>query len=47
MDIQMKTLGYIENIDWLSYKAEGDKHNEIFWRERLHIPFHFLLRKTL
>ncbi len=44
MDRQMEALGYTENMDWMTFKAEKHKHNEIFWRERLHLPLHFLLR---
>ncbi|MDA3942982.1 MAG: alpha/beta hydrolase-fold protein [Bacteroidetes bacterium] len=47
MDRQMSAIGYSVGKNWLTYRAEGDKHNEIFWSERLHIPLHFLLRKTL
>ncbi|HQO50740.1 MAG TPA: hypothetical protein PK939_09945 [Bacteroidales bacterium] len=41
----MKKLGYTEGENWITVKDEGAAHNEEAWRNRVHLPIEFLLRK--
>ena len=43
VDDVMREKGYREDIDWITRKFEGEPHNEIAWRKRIHIPLTFLL----
>lgn len=45
MDQLMKKLGYTEGENWITVKDEGAAHNEEAWRNRVHLPIDFLLRK--
>lgn len=45
IDIIMKEKGYKRGVDWLTVKWHGHDHNEIFWNERLSVPFKFFLKK--
>ncbi|MCZ4694751.1 alpha/beta hydrolase [Ancylomarina euxinus] len=44
-DSLMKERGYHRNMNWMTQKFEGAKHDENAWRDRLHIPLEFLLAK--
>ncbi len=43
-DEVMRSRGYTEK-NWITQKFEGADHSENAWKERLHIPFTFLLAK--
>ena len=43
MDRVMERHGYTREADWVTMKFEGEPHNEIAWKKRLHIPVEFLL----
>ena len=43
MDQVMARHGYMQGKDWMTLKFEGDPHNEIAWKKRLHIPLEMLL----
>jgi predicted alpha/beta superfamily hydrolase len=43
VDEMMIKRGYKKNRNWITRKFEGEKHDEIAWRKRLHIPLEFLL----
>ena len=43
---QLLQNGYRSGFNWITYKAEGAKHHESFWRDRLAIPLQFLLKRT-
>lgn len=45
IDTVMKNAGYTFGENWLTQKFEGAEHNEAAWRERIHIPLKFLLKK--
>ncbi|TMU50399.1 nuclear transport factor 2 family protein [Flagellimonas algicola] len=42
IDQLMRSKGYHEGGDWVTYVFEGTGHFETFWSNRLHIPFKFL-----
>ncbi|MBN1660379.1 MAG: alpha/beta hydrolase [Anaerolineae bacterium] len=42
-DAVMRAAGYREGVDWITLKFQGAEHSERAWRERVHIPFFFLL----
>lgn len=42
MDAHLNRLGYRSGADWMTRKFPGAAHNEIAWRERVHIPLEFL-----
>ncbi|MEL6362416.1 MAG: alpha/beta hydrolase-fold protein [Pseudomonadota bacterium] len=42
-DAVMEAKGYQQGKDWITRKFEGDPHNEIAWRGRVHVPLTFLL----
>jgi hypothetical protein len=44
-DEVMKQGGY-DDSNWKSLKFEGEDHSERAWRERLYIPFTFLMEKN-
>lgn len=44
VDQMMRENNYEEDVNWMTRKFEGAKHNEIDWRERVHIPLKFLLK---
>lgn len=37
--------GFQEGIDFVSYRFDGDDHNESAWNARMHIPLKYLLGK--
>lgn len=43
MDDAMRTLGYLEGVDWITREFPGAEHSERSWSERLRIPLSFLL----
>ncbi|MBI5964286.1 MAG: alpha/beta hydrolase [Chloroflexi bacterium] len=43
MDSYLAKAGYVENKNWLTLKFDGAEHSEKSWRERVEIPFAFLL----
>ena len=43
MDDRLREAGYVEGVNWVTYKFEGAEHSERSWRERVHIPLEFLL----
>ena len=45
MDEKMQEAGFFKKKNWMTKKFDGADHNEKSWRERLHIPFKFLLGK--
>ena len=45
VDDVMRAKGYREDVDWMTRKFEGEPHNEVAWRGRVHIPLTFLLSK--
>lgn len=45
VDDVMREKGYREGVDWMTQKFEGEPHNEVAWRKRVHIPLKFLLAK--
>lgn len=45
VDSLMIKRGYNKNVNWLTRKFEGAKHDENSWKSRLHIPLEFLLGK--
>ena len=46
VDNVMRAKGYREDIDWMTRKFEGEPHNEVAWRGRVHIPLRFLLSEA-
>ena len=42
-DAVMAAAGYTQGQDWLTRKFPGAAHDEVAWRERVHIPLEFLL----
>lgn len=42
-DVIMRVSGYTKNRDWITQRFDGAAHNELSWRERVHIPLKFLL----
>jgi predicted alpha/beta superfamily hydrolase len=42
MDKILKAKGYTSD-DWITKKFDGEGHNQMAWRKRLHIPMSFLL----
>lgn len=46
MDEHLRNAGYVENRDWVTLKFEGAEHSEGSWRERVHIPLEFLLKRA-
>ena len=45
LDKKLEQKGYAFGSNWITYKAEGAKHHESYWRERLAIPMQFLLKR--
>jgi predicted alpha/beta superfamily hydrolase len=45
IDAVMENAGYTFGENWLTQKFESAEHNEAAWRERIHIPLQFLLKK--
>jgi len=43
VDMVIANRGYREGINWLTKTFPGQKHNEISWASRVHVPFQFLL----
>lgn len=42
-DAVMRAAGYQEGKDWVTGRFAGADHSERAWRERVHVPLHFLL----
>ncbi|MDJ0755008.1 MAG: alpha/beta hydrolase-fold protein [Ardenticatenaceae bacterium] len=45
VDALMRESGYQGEKDWITRRFEGAEHSESAWRERVHIPLTFLLKK--
>lgn len=45
MDKLMSAIGYQEGKNWVTLKDEGAPHSETAWKNRVHIPLEFLLKK--
>jgi predicted alpha/beta superfamily hydrolase len=43
VDALMRRAGYVEGVDWMTRKYEGDEHSERAWRRRVDVPLRFLL----
>jgi pimeloyl-ACP methyl ester carboxylesterase len=43
VDALMRRAGYVEGVDWMTRKYEGDEHSEHAWRRRVDVPLQFLL----
>jgi len=43
VDAVMAANGFTRGKDWMTEKFEGADHNEVSWRERVHLPLTFLL----
>lgn len=43
VDGLMEKAGFTRGRNWMTEKFEGAAHNEVSWRERVHIPLAFLL----
>jgi enterochelin esterase-like enzyme len=43
VDSAMEARGYMQDVNWITRKYEGEDHNEKYWRARLHIPLKFLI----
>lgn len=43
MDKVMVSHGYVQGEDWVTMKFQGEPHNEIAWKKRLHIPVEMML----
>jgi predicted alpha/beta superfamily hydrolase len=37
--------GYKSGVNWLTKFFDGHTHSEVFWRERVHYPLEFLLKR--
>ena len=46
MDEAMRSLGYTQNVDWITRKFPGAEHNEAAWRARVHLPLEFFLKAS-
>jgi predicted alpha/beta superfamily hydrolase len=44
VDNILSEKGHKRGVDWMTRIAPGAEHNEIAWRDRLHIPLRFLLK---
>ncbi|MFK7948881.1 MAG: alpha/beta hydrolase [Saprospiraceae bacterium] len=45
VDIIMKEKGYKRGLDWVTIKWHNHDHNEIYWSQRLSLPFQFIFKK--
>lgn len=43
VDALMRRAGYVEGVDWVTRKYEGDEHSERAWRRRVDVPLQFLI----
>jgi len=43
VDALMRRSGFVEGVDWMTRKYEGDEHSERAWRRRVDVPLRFLL----
>ena len=43
VDALLRRAGYVEGVDWMTRKYEGDEHSERAWRRRVDVPLQFLL----
>jgi glycosidase/predicted alpha/beta superfamily hydrolase len=43
VDALMRRAGFVEDVDWITRKYEGDEHSERAWRKRVDVPLKFLL----
>jgi predicted alpha/beta superfamily hydrolase len=43
VDALMRQAGFVEGVDWMTRKYEGDEHSERAWRRRVDVPLRFLL----
>ncbi len=43
VDALMRSAGYVDGVDWITRKYEGDEHSERAWRRRVNVPLQFLL----
>jgi glycosidase/predicted alpha/beta superfamily hydrolase len=43
VDTLMRRAGFVEGVDWITRKYEGDEHSERAWRRRVGVPLKFLL----
>ena len=47
VDSIMVNAGYVKNENWITLRFDGAEHSEVAWKERVHIPLEFLLRKDI
>jgi predicted alpha/beta superfamily hydrolase len=43
VDALMRRAGFVEGVEWMTRKYEGDEHSERAWRRRVDVPLKFLL----